>query len=58
MYRSGDNKYFDFTKFGPLFSFYLKLVNESIGINVAKLILKKFKDQINRLDKKKANKPA
>ena len=36
VYRSGDNEYFDFTKFGPLSSFHLKLVNGNIGVNVVK----------------------
>ena len=40
LYRSGDNEYFDFTRFRPLLSVYLKLVNGSIGINVVKLKLK------------------
>ena len=30
VYRSGGNAYFDFPKFGPLSSFYLKLVNGNI----------------------------
>ena len=42
-YRSGDNEYFDFTKFGPLSSFYLKLINENIGINIEKLNMNEFK---------------
>ena len=33
VYMSGDNEYFDLTRFGPLSSFYLKLVNANIGIN-------------------------
>ena len=48
--------YFDFNKFGPLSSFYLKFVNRNIGISVAKLNMKEFKDKINRLKKKKAKK--
>ena len=54
VYWSGDNVYFDFNKFGPLSSFYLKFVNRNIGISVAKLNMKEFKDKINRLKKKKA----
>ena len=34
VYMSGDNEYFDPTRFGPLSSFYLKLINANIGINV------------------------
>ena len=30
LYKSGDNKYFDFTRFGPLSSFYLKLTKMEI----------------------------
>ena len=48
---SGDYEYFDFTKFGPLSSFYLKLIKENIGINVAK-----SKNEIDRLKIKKAKK--
>ena len=54
VYRSGDNEYFDFTRFGPLSSFYLKLINGSTGINVAKLKLKELKNDINSLKRKKA----
>ena len=53
VYRSGDNEYFDFTRFGPLSSFYLKLINGSTGINVAKLKLKELKNDINSLKRKK-----
>ena len=53
VYRSGDNEYFDFTRFGPLSSFYLKLINGSTGINVAKLKLKELKSDINSLKRKK-----
>ena len=49
MYRSDDNQYFDFTRFGPLPSFYLKLINGKIDINVAKLKLKELKNEINIL---------
>ena len=56
IYWSGDNVYFDFNKFGPLSSFYLKFINRNIGISVAKLNMKKFKDEINRLKKKKSKK--
>ena len=35
---------------------YLKLINGSIGINVAKLIMKEFQNDIDRLKKKKAKK--
>ena len=56
VYKSGDNKYFDFnfTRFGPLSSFYLKLMNGDIGINVVKLNMKKFKK--DRYARKKENK--
>ena len=61
VYKSGDNEYFDFTKFGPLSSFYLKLVNGNMGVNVAKLSMNEFINEIDRLKKKKkkkANKPS
>ena len=54
--RSGDNKYFDFTRFGQLSSFYLKLVNGNIDINVAKLNMKEFENEIDGLKGKKAKK--
>ena len=56
VYRSGDNGYFDFTRFGPLSSFYLKLINATIGINVAKLNMKDFKNEIDRLKRTEAKK--
>ena len=49
VYRSDDNQYFDFTRFGTLPSFYLKLINGKIDINVAKLKLKELKNEINIL---------
>ena len=52
VYRSAE--YFDFTRFGLLSSFYLKLMNRSIGINVSKL--KEFKNEIHSLKRKKAKK--
>ena len=54
VYRSDDNEYFDFTRFGPLSSVYLKLVNGNIGINVVKLKLKEFKNGMNSRKRKKA----
>ena len=56
VYRSGENEYFDFTKFGQVSSFYLKLVNGNIGVNVAKLSMNEFKNEIDRRKKKKAKK--
>ena len=56
VYKSGDKKYFDFTRFGPLSSFYLKLINGNIGNNVVKLNMKKLKKEINRLEEKKTKK--
>ena len=56
VYRSGDNEYFDFNRFGPLSSFYLKLVNGSIGIGVVKLNTKEFRNEIDKLERKKAKK--
>ena len=58
VYKSDDNKYFDFgfTRFGPLSSFYLKLMNGDIGVNVVKLNMKKFKKEIDMLEKKKTKK--
>ena len=58
VYRQDDNDYFDFARFGLLSSFYLKLVNGSIGINVAKLQLKEFKNKMDSLKRKKAKKQA
>ena len=54
VYRSDDNELFDFTKFGPLSSFYLKFVNGNIGNNVAKLSMNEFKNEIDRLKKKES----
>ena len=59
VYSSGDNEYFDFTRFGLLSSSYLKLINGSIGINVAKLKLKETRNEIyslKRMEVKKQNK--
>ena len=56
VYKSGDNKYFDFTKYGPLSSLYLKLISGDIGINGVKLNMKEFKKEINRLKQKKTKK--
>ena len=55
VYKSGDNKYFDFIKFGPLSSFYLKLMNGDIGIDVVKLNIEEFKKEIDTLEKKKVS---
>ena len=52
VYKSSDKKYFDLT----LSSFYLKLINGNIDINVVKLNMKEFKKEINRLEKKKTKK--
>ena len=54
--KSSDNQYFDFNRFGPLSSVYLKLVNGSIGINVLKLRLQEFQDEIDKLINKKTKK--
>ena len=43
-------------KTGLLSSIYLKLINEDIGINVVKLNIEEFKDEIDKLEKKKAKK--
>ena len=56
VYKSGDNEYFDFTWFGPLSSFYLKLINGSIDTNVAKLKLQEFKNDTDNLKDKKTKK--
>ena len=56
LYKSGDNKHFDFARFGPLSGFYLKLISGDIIINDAKLIIKEFKNEINRLKNKKTKK--
>ena len=52
VYSSGDNKYFDFTRFGSLSCCYLKLLNGPFGINVAKLKLKEFKNAMDSLKRK------
>ena len=54
VYGSDDDEYFNFTRFGLLSSFYLKLINGNIGISVAKLNMEEFRDEIKRLDNKKA----
>ena len=51
VYRSGDNEYFDFTRFGPWSSFYLKLINGNIGVNVVKLKMEELRKKINWLKK-------
>ena len=53
VYKSSDNKYFDFNRFGPLSSFYLRLMNGDIGIDVVKLNMEEFKKEIDRLEKRK-----
>ena len=58
VYRLGDNVHCDFSRFGPLSSLYLKLVNGNIGVGIAKLNMKEFRDEIKRLkDKKKKRDP-
>ena len=49
IYKSGDIQYFDFNRFGPLSSVYLKLVNGDIRINVSKLRLQELQDEIDKL---------
>ena len=49
IYKSGDIQYFDFNRFGPLSSVYLKLVNGDIRINVSKLRLQELQDGIDKL---------
>ena len=56
VYRSGDKEYFGFNRFGPLSSFCLKLTNRNIGINVAKINMNKFKNEIDRLKIRKQRK--
>ena len=56
VYRSDDDYCFSFTRFGLLSSFYLKLINGNIGISVAKLNMEEFRDEIKRLENKKAKK--
>ena len=48
-----DNEDFDFTRFEPLSRFYLKLINRSIDINVAKLKAEEFKNEMDSLKKRK-----
>ena len=45
VYRSGDNKYIDFTRFA-------RLMNNRIGINLARLNMKEFKYQIDKKNAK------
>ena len=56
MYKLGDNKYFNFAKYGPLSSFYLRLMIEYIGINTGKLGIEEFKNEIKMLKDKKTRK--
>ena len=56
VYRSGDNKYFNFAEFALISSFYLRLMNNKIGINLAKLNMKEFKYRTDELFKKKQKK--
>ena len=53
IYKSGDSQYFNFNRFAPLSSVYLKLVNRDTGINVLKLRLQEFQDEIDKLTIKK-----
>ena len=57
-YKSGDNVFFDFNRFGPLSCFYLRLMNRNISINNAKVSLREFKNGMDRLIKKKTRKLA
>ena len=52
VYKSSDKKYFDLT----LSSFYLKLINGNIDINVVKLNMKEFKKKRDKQARKKENK--
>ena len=45
VYRSGDNKYIDFARFA-------RLMNNRIGINLARLNMKEFKYQIDKKNAK------
>ena len=56
IYKSGDNQHFDFNKFGPLSSIYLRLINGNTDINVANLNLKEFREEIDKLKKRKQRK--
>ena len=56
VYRSSYNEHFDYTTFAPLSSFYWKLINENIGINVAKLSINEFKADIDKLKRNQAKK--
>ena len=56
VYRSGDNKYFNFAEFALISSFYLRLMNNKIGINLAKLNMNEFKYRTDELFKKKQKK--
>ena len=52
VYKSGDNQNFDFNRFGLLSNIYLKLINGNIGINVVKLNIEEFRNEIDKLEKK------
>ena len=56
VYGSDDDEYFNFTRFGLLSSFYLKLINGNIGISVAKWNMEEFRDEIKRQENKRAKK--
>ena len=59
VYKSDDNVYFDFGKYGLLSSVYLKLIEGRISLKNAKnakLSLREFNADINSLEKKKAKK--
>ena len=57
VYKSGDNKHFDFNRFGPLSSFYLKLMNGDIGMDVVKLnMMSSKKRQIGQKKRKQKKK--
>ena len=56
VYEPGDSVYFDFSKYGPLSSFCLKLIEGCTSLKNAKLILREFNVEMDRLKRKKTKK--
>ena len=54
--KSGDNKYVEFVRFGPLYSFFSKLINVDIGIDVINLNIEEFENKIDTLKDTKTKK--
>ena len=52
VYRTGDNEYFNVNKYWPLSSFYLKLMKGRTSFKNAKLLLREFNTETDRLKQK------